>query len=401
MIHKLALLFTLLFSCLHTAVGSPITNPLYCPYKSVEDIQHNTAQLPSAAGKYYQKHLDYPTTKGKSIRLLAQEEVSDSQLLYAYAILHFYLSHLPADIAEHMAQQKATLILPRGAHHQSKLPEKALIGQELYQDEIANIGSDWYLKNNYRHRDATLEEVFHLVHDFGIGTSQNPQKSPPMAQCIARATQEALPEKRSLWGKSGRWGLGDEEWLSELEEEESLEQEYFVSVLDSYYGLWEAWTEDEGGMWGCYIAKTRAEVQIKDPQGYAMIQSILPPFIDTIMPLDSNFEGTFYMQRNPAIPYTAKSQYLQHLMLQGEKDANIEGNEQNNILMGNAGTNHIDGKSGSNTLQLRGPKSDYYVQKQDNGCLHIQDSQAKRDGIIYTRNIHTLRFTDCDKRNPQ
>ena len=45
---------------------------------------------------------------------------------------------------------------------------------------------------------------------------------------------------------------GVEDWLEELEREDLLAQEYIASVIDSYYGLWAAWDEDEGGMWGIW-----------------------------------------------------------------------------------------------------------------------------------------------------
>lgn len=48
-----------------------------------------------------------------------------------------------------------------------------------------------------------------------------------------------------------------------MSREGSLEQEYIVSVIDSYYGLWEPWTEGTGGMWGSYVAKTRYEIAEK------------------------------------------------------------------------------------------------------------------------------------------
>jgi hypothetical protein len=48
--------------------------------------------------------------------------------------------------------------------------------------------------------------------------------------------------------------------LKELTKENSLSQEYLASLVDSYYGLWGAWTESNShGMWGIYIAKTREE----------------------------------------------------------------------------------------------------------------------------------------------
>ncbi len=47
-----------------------------------------------------------------------------------------------------------------------------LDGQPLYQSEIQVEGHRWYIEQNYDHRDATFEEILHLVHDTGIGVDQ-------------------------------------------------------------------------------------------------------------------------------------------------------------------------------------------------------------------------------------
>lgn len=175
----------------------------------------------------------------------------------------------------------------------------------------------------------------------------------------------------------------------------SLEHEYIVSVMDSYYGLWEAWDEGEGGMWGIYCAKTRDEIKEKDPMGYEAITSFLPPYINTFMRVDPSFEGTFEMVRNEEKPYTFKSQYLQNIILTGDKDSSIIGNDEDNIFMGNSGINEIDGGLGKNVVQLKGTKGEYKITKTVNG-IELIDSVENRDGILKLKNIHIIRFTDKD-----
>ena len=110
-----------------------------------------------------------------------------------------------------------------------------------------------------------------MVHDFGIGTSQNPQAAPKAGKWISEALATALPTEKKDWGIKGIWGINAKSWLEELSKEGSLEQEYIASVIDSYYGLWASWTEGKGGMWGGYIAKTREEIIKEDPNGlYAL-----------------------------------------------------------------------------------------------------------------------------------
>ncbi|PID87647.1 hypothetical protein CSB07_00495, partial [Candidatus Gracilibacteria bacterium] len=54
----------------------------------------------------------------------------------------------------------------------NKVAEK-INAQPLYQNEIQTEGGDWYIKQNYKHRDAAYEEILHFVHDNGIGVDGN------------------------------------------------------------------------------------------------------------------------------------------------------------------------------------------------------------------------------------
>jgi hypothetical protein len=326
--------------------------------------------------------------------------VTDDQILYAYNLLSFYIKNIEAlgkgSVANQMADNEAILILPNGADRDGNTPDEAMeLGQNLNQMEIANIASDWYIENDYEHRDAAFEEIFHMVHDYGIGTTQNEGAAPEISNTIAKAMKKALPTEKRKWGRKGLWGLSSKDWLEELSEEGSLEQEYIASVIDSYYGLWEPWTEEDGGMWGIYLAKTRAEIADKDPSGYQAIQSILPKYINEMMLVDSSFKGDFYMIRKVNKPYTFKSQYLQNLSLTGKNDNNIIANDLDNVLMGNSGTNRFNGGKGEDVLQLRGKLSEYNI-KINNGIAVIEDTVKNRDGVNIMVNIETIRATDKD-----
>ncbi len=370
-------------------------NESYVGFVDVQDIVRDTSALGGPGAKYYTKYLDYTAPNGKPIRILAQSEVTDEQMLYTYSVLDFYLGNLPAEVASKMADNQATLVLPNGADRDGGTPQEALFGQNLHYAEIVNVGSAWYVGSDYEHRDATFEEVFHMVHDYGIGTTTSPQAYPELAGRIAAAQQNALPAKQDEWGKKGLWGLGSADWLKELSQEGSVEQEYIVAAIDSYYGLWEAYKEAPGGMWGMYVAGTRQEVKEKDPKGYEVVTSFLPTHINSWMRVDPAFEGTFQMSRDPAQPYTFKSQYLTRLVLTGSNNTGVQGNDQDNLLMGNAGENVIDGSTGTNTVQLRGASSEYTISKEGD-TVTVKDSVPDRDGTDTLRNIQVLRFTDQD-----
>ena len=113
---------------------------------------------------------------GGVIPIFAREGVSDSKLLRARNILRFFLTDVSgslhgadkSDVANKMAENGAVLMMPEGAHEEGNEPH--LNAQPLYDHETPVEGGPWYMENDYDHRDAAFEEIFHLVHDAGIGT---------------------------------------------------------------------------------------------------------------------------------------------------------------------------------------------------------------------------------------
>lgn len=368
-------------------------NDQYVNYIDTTDIKIDVESIDSKFKGNFSKYVQYMAPNGKPINIVTQDQVSDEQLLKAYNVLSFYLTtHKDYDmdaVANQMANTGAILMMPNGADGDSKIKGSVLYGQPLYQMETPITGSDWYINNDYEHRDASYEEILHMVHDNGIGTSSNVGVLPELQQIIQKAQENALPLSKSDWGKSGLWGFNSKDWLVELSREGSLEQEYIVSVLDSYYGLWSAFDEP-GGMWGVYIAKDRNEIAEKDPMGLKALESFLPgnfTYMDRIAP---EFDGTFEMSLDESIPYTYKSQYIMNARLTGELNSNINANDLDNILIGNKGNNVIDGKGGVDVVQFNGASSEY----------EISDGQVKdlngHDGVDTLINIEILRFTDKD-----
>lgn len=373
-------------------------NENYRDYVDTDDILRDTSKLGGVYAKHYTKYISYVAPNGKPINIVAQDKVSDEQLLKAYNVLSFYLEdygqYQKSSVADKMADNEAVLVMPNGADGESKISESALAGQPLYQMEVPTEGDRWYVENDYEHRDASYEEIFHMVNDYGIGTKRNPGALPDLQGKIYAAMENSLPKNKSDWGKKGLWGLGSKDWLVELSNEGSLEQEYIVSVIDSYYGLWAAHTESKGGMWGIYTSKTREDVKKNDPMGYAIVSGFLPEKLTYMARIAPDFEGTFEMGFKPEKPYTHKSKYLANARLTGNKNSNLTGNEADNILLGNAGNNIIDGKDGKDIVQFSG-KSDEYQIKKAGASISVSDNLS-RDGFDTLSNIEILRFTDKD-----
>ncbi|MEA1973960.1 MAG: stalk domain-containing protein [Bacillota bacterium] len=375
-----------------------VTNQNYKKYVSEKDIIRDTSKLGSVYKKYYSKYIQYMAPNGKPITIVAHDKVSDEQVLKAYNQLSFYLEDFGAykkgPIANKMAENGAVLVMPNGADRESDIPEKALQGQPLYQMEVPTVGSKWYTKNDYEHRDAAYEEILHMVHDYGIGTKSNPGALPKLQDEIYKAMKNSMPTNKSDWGKKGLWGLDSKDWLLELEKEGSLEQEYLASVVDSYYGLWAAFTENDGGMWGIYTSKTREDIKKNDPMGYKIVSEFLPSHITYMARVESEFSGTFKMYYDEKEPYTHKSKYLKNARLLGSKNTELVGNSESNILMGNSGNNKINGKKGVDIVQFSGKSTDYYISK--NGIKIIVTDNLNRDGVDTLKDIEVLRFIDKD-----
>ncbi len=376
-----------------------IINPNYERYVEKKDIKRSTVGLGSKERRYYSKYIEYSLGNERSIKILAQDKVSDEQLLYAYSVLDFYLTNLEArgyrSVKSNMARAKAVLVMPNGSDRGGFFTSRYLIGQPQYQNETANIGSKWYIENDYSHRDSTFEEVFHLVHGSGIGMVEDPREEVELSHKIYRAMKKSIPEDKERWGIDGLWGLGAkrnlEEWASEPG---SLEAEYIISVIDSYYGFWESF-DGSGAMYGEYLPKNRNEIKKLDPKGLEAVEAMLPKSIDVMMRVDPSFDGTFYMHYDKRYPYTYKSRYLDKITLVGRNDINIVGNDRDNVFRGNSGNNIIDGLGGRDVVQFLGSSSEYHIKRVGDKVI-VTDWILSREGKNILKNIEVLRFKDKD-----
>ncbi len=376
-------------------------NVNYVQYTNKDLIIRDKSKMKGMFGLYYDKYLAYTAPNKKNIFIVAAKEISDYQLLYAYSVLSNFLNsdngYDMTKLTNSIANSNSYIVMAGGSDGNSSTPRFAIYGQPLYYSEVAVPGSNWFMENDYNHRDATFEEILHFTHDNGIGTTSNPGVFPSFSEEISNATFNALPQDKALWGIEGLWGYknGDnspKKWLLELEKEGSLEQEYLASVIDSYYGLWGAFTELDGGMWGMYVAKTREDIYINDPVG----STLLPYFndyISSMITLDSSLDGDFHLTFNQSLPYTHKTQYYQYVRLSGDNNTNIYGNAQDNIFIGNAGSNVIDGITGFNIVQYDYISDGFEIDIQQDVVI-ITNKETNVIDTLY--NMSIIRFQDID-----
>ncbi|MCH2100903.1 MAG: hypothetical protein MK209_03165 [Planctomycetes bacterium] len=347
----------------------------------------------------FTKCLGVESPSGKAIWIVAQSGVRDVAVARAANLLRFFLAPVQgarwggakdkAAVADRMARNGALLMMPEGEHREGREPD--LPAQPLYEDETPIEGSRWYLESDWDHRDAAFEEIFHLVHDEGIGTYR-PGALPEFQKMIDREARAAIEDRR--------WGIpiepGVRQWLRELEDEDSLAQEYIASVIDSYYGLWGAFDERPGGMWGIYCAKTREEMSKFDPQGMQLLEQFLPTDLRGYEALvDPDFEGDFDLRFSLERPWSHHAQYLVWVRLTGGKPSNLIGNRRDNILQGNSANNSIEGGDGQDTLRLLGKRSEYEI-KRLSDAVQVIDQIAGRGGSDTLRSIEFFQFAGSD-----
>ncbi len=360
----------------------------------IEMIPHHFTDEIKAEFSRYTKIV---APNGKPIHIIAQDQLSPEKIYRCRSIMEHYLTSFESseygacknEVANSMANNEAALLVINGRHREdsNEAPLEAAFtqfenAQDLYEEEITVEGDLEYITNDYKnHRDASFEEILHLVHEFGIGVSCRRASLGVLAEYqseIKKQTTDVMPGQKNIWG------FGKTEWIEELDEEGSLTDEYLAAIVDVYYGYWGAFKKSEFGMHGYYIPKVREDLKEKDPEGLALVEKFFHPELTYTAVLERNFEGLFQMHFDPEIPYTHKSQYLKNIQLIGQKNIDIAVNRFDNVLLGNEGTNSVN---------LRGNISEYQI-SDENGYTVVKDLVVNRDGLTMVRSFNLLEFKD-------
>ena len=382
---KVFLILLFIFSCSNdNSENQPIGQAN--PELGIENI------IPSNLGKEYSanfnRYTKVVTPNGGKIHIVAQSNLSDEQIVRARSTLEHFLKNYPgskygnnkSELANKMAENGAILTLLNGQDDGNNPVE--VNGQALFENEIQVEGHPWYINQDYNnHRDATYEEILHLVHDYGIGIDGHnsfPGAMPKYQSEIRQAQKNAL--------STNLWGIGADRWINELTDENSLTQEYLAALIDSYYGLWGGWTDSNThGMWGIYVAKTRNEIFLEDPVGGEIMNNkFFHPYLTYNARIDSSFNGIFSLKFDSLKPYTNHSQYLKDITLLGNNDTSVYINQLDNNITGNKGTN---------TVIFNGNSSEYIIDITDIE-ISVTDKVSNRDGVNILKEIEKIKFTD-------
>jgi hypothetical protein len=169
------------------------------------------------------KYTKIQCPNGEAIHFVAQNLISDAQIIYARTLLEFYLKDFPGSqygankttVTNTMGTNNATLMLVNGTHSPGNEPN--INAQPLYQNEMAVPGHTWYQTNDYNHRDAAFEEILHMMHDMGIGVDGAPAGIPnaalPAYQTEIRAAQDNADNNNyQIWPLGA---VSDPNWYNE------------------------------------------------------------------------------------------------------------------------------------------------------------------------------------------
>ncbi len=364
------------------------------------------AEVDAAIRGVFVNYTKVVAPNGKPIHILAQDGWSRDRIVKARNVLEHILRDVPGSlygadkrlVANTMADQRATLVLfntepDMRAALRGPMRDVDLAMQDLRANEAPVEGSADYMGHGTR--DASFEEVLHLVHDTGIKPGL-----PEMQNDLRRITTAAI--ERGLWRAN----------QDDLENEPN---EYFAAIYDNYLDLWSVPpTVYEGrpipdgripegtSHFGIYGALGRAGLRESDAEGLAILQEFFPPYLTYTPQLPASFEGTFTIAYDPALRYTAKSQHLTSVTLRGSNpvtlignswDNRLTGNDGDNTLRGNAGDDLIDGGNGTDVAVYEGNAADYTVTPGP-GAVRVIDHRVDRDGSDTLLNIESIAFAD-------
>jgi len=341
--------------------------------------------------KIFDRYTKVMAPNGKPIHIVAEKGYTDEQVVYARKILENHLTDVPGSvygsdksaIANAMAENQAILALFYSVETMTSIKARrfwrsGVNAQDLRANETILEGTPEYMDNVNPVRDASYEEILHLIQDYGINDA-----APVLSEKLWEAYQNALVK--------GLYTINSRET-----------NEYFICGLEAYFDIWKHDPSGDGTREGEYIPLTRIELKEKDPAMYEIIEEFFGKTWLYTADISSDFEGTFSLSYDEDLTYTNKSRYLKDATLTGSKNSNLFGNDLDNHLTGNRGSNGLKGGKGNDALNgnegldtavYTGNSSDYKITKQGNKVV-VTDTVADRDGEDALINIEKLKFAD-------
>lgn len=206
-----------------------------------------------AAFNIFSKELDV-----NGVKIYAVSQVTDKQLNYVGNVLKDLLNKDGTGILANMVKNGAAMTMFANAEQRDSAagqkvfesaPNRML--QDLQADEIIPPGTATT-------RDATVEEVTHLIHNSGI-TAANPAAQKE----LDAATQKAI--KAGLYHPEKITGLPKQDY----------DDEYLAAGVEAYYGV----THKDNAAAGIYKPSNKNELKSMDPELFKIIEKLFPATI--------------------------------------------------------------------------------------------------------------------------
>lgn len=285
-----------------------------------------SSSLPSAFN-VFSKQLDVD-----GVQIYAAAEVSDAQLNYVASVLRQLLSADDGTILSNMVKNGAGLTMFANATQRdaneavySALPNRLL--QDLQADEVVPPGTSTV-------RDATVEEVTHLIHNSGLTAAR-----PETQKALDVATQSAI-----------KAGLFFPEKFTDDLPAADYDDEYLASGVEAYFNI----THPDLAQEQIITSSTHDQLKLADPALYNIIKSVFPATLPAA-------QGTSF----------------------------VEGSPENDVLTGTSNNETFYGLAGTDTLKFDMASSDYVTSKNSSG-INVTGPNGN-DNLI---SIERLQFSD-------
>ncbi|MCB1754626.1 MAG: hypothetical protein KDJ38_03835 [Gammaproteobacteria bacterium] len=148
---------------------------------SLNEVVAVPESTPAVINGLFDKYTKVVAPNGKPIHIFATSGVSEAQTVRARQILSFILKDAEGTqygsdksaVANALGDAQATLVYfeteEQALKHRDAVSKLGLGVQDLYAEESPVEGTQAYLNNEIR--DAAYEEIFHMVHGYGIETA--------------------------------------------------------------------------------------------------------------------------------------------------------------------------------------------------------------------------------------
>ncbi|QDV09814.1 hypothetical protein Poly30_53740 [Planctomycetes bacterium Poly30] len=349
----------------------------------------------------FARYTQFTAPNGSRIHFLSQAGVSDDLLIRTRGLVRQHLFDVPGTTlgadksaaVNRASARSATFVLYENAASYDDLDADVIAFKAMFGDRLGDLDASTIVQegsSSYAQPSPAFDPSIGATARFALeqGISGG---IPAFQTALDAATTNAVT--MSIYTPNGSTPAAE------------IDDEYLALALATYYGLFGHDPNGNGtsGLSQEYAVLDRADMQTADPMMFALIEDFFRPNHRYSAFLDTTFAGEFEMAFDIAIPYTYRSQYLERVGIRNPATTRINGNDLNNIFLGNTlgstfegkgGDDVIDAQAGTDIAIMSGPRAEYTITNLGNNVFEVADSVGGRDGTDQLRAITQVMFTD-------